>query len=71
MNYNLEHNIDEIAYDLYLKSCGKNEFTIGFSSYLYIRYYGNNSSKIILDNYIKANNILRKLKLEKLENVNR
>jgi len=79
MTIQLEYDIDKIAYGLYLIYCKKNQNwgpTFIFEDYVYIKsqmknYTSEYDKKIIVDNYNKANIILRKMKLEKLENDNR
>lgn len=73
-----EHDIDWTAYQIYLKDINK-EFinnALSFDSYLYVKSHSETYDKhyiylIITKKYNEAFKIIRKLKLERLESVNR
>jgi len=72
----LYSEIDYIAYQSYLKTNKSNFTPMSIHSYVYVKlhkesYYDFYINDIISNNYIIANNILRKLKLEKIESDNR
>ena len=79
MTIQLEYDINRIAYKLYLNYCSGNQHwgpSFTFDDFIYIKSHikycpTSYDKKIIIDNYNKANIILRKLKLEKLESDNR
>lgn len=77
IDYNLIFDIDKLAYNLYLtKFKGSKNNTLQYETYIYVNKYRSSYNEqyiktVIIDNYVLAEKIIRRYKLNKLSNVNR